>query len=90
MSSSCKGMLKITSGMEVVSNRWESIRSLFKGYIPVGSRHIWVQSFDRVTSSNLKWSTCCQIWVFLAALIDSSPWTVADTSKVKLIFEMTK
>ena len=40
MSCSCPGMLKIRSGMQVVSNRRESIISLFRGYIPLGSRDI--------------------------------------------------
>ena len=43
----------------------ESIRSLFRGYISLGSREIQVKSFDYVTSSDLKWSTCSQTWVFL-------------------------
>ena len=34
------GMLKIMSCMDVISNRWESIISLFRGYIPFGSRDI--------------------------------------------------
>ena len=65
MSWDCPGMLKSTSSMEVVSNRWESIRSLLRGYIPLGSRNIQVKSFDYVTSSNLKWSVYSQIRVFL-------------------------
>ena len=44
-------MLKSRSGMDVVSNRLETIRPLFRGYIPLGSRDIQVQNFDHVTSS---------------------------------------
>ena len=40
MSWDCPGMLKSRSGTDVVSNRWESIRSLFKGYISHRSRDI--------------------------------------------------
>ena len=53
-SEDCPGMLKNRGGMDAVSNRWESIRCLFRGYILLGSRDIRVQSFDHVTSSNLK------------------------------------
>ena len=34
MSRGCPGMLKSRSDMDVVSNRWESIKSLVQGYIP--------------------------------------------------------
>ena len=54
MSWGCPGMLKSRSDMDVVSNRWESIRSLFKGYIPHGARDIQVQCFNHLTSSYLK------------------------------------
>ena len=40
MSWGCPNMLKSRSSMDVVSNRWESIISLFRGYIPLGSRDI--------------------------------------------------
>ena len=40
MSWGCPGMLKSSSGMDVVSNRWESIISLFRDYIAIGSRDI--------------------------------------------------
>ena len=40
MSWGCPGMLKSSSDLDVVSNTWESIRSLFKGYIHVGARDI--------------------------------------------------
>ena len=33
-------MLKTGTGMDVVSNRWESNEPLFRGYIPLGSRDI--------------------------------------------------
>ena len=66
-------------GMEVVSTRWESISSLLRDYNPLGSRDIRVQSFDHVTSSNVKWTTSCQILIFLAALINTLRWTLADS-----------
>ena len=50
----CPGILKSQSGMDVVSNSWEFIRSLFRGYIPLGSRDIEVRNFDHVTCSYLK------------------------------------
>ena len=40
MSWGCPGMLKSSSELDVVSNRWESIRFLFRGYIPLGARDI--------------------------------------------------
>ena len=49
------GILKSKSGMDVVSNRWESVSSFIKSYIPLDSRDIQVQSFDHVTSNYLKW-----------------------------------
>ena len=36
----CPGILKSSSGIDVVSNRWQSIISLFRDYIPFGSRDI--------------------------------------------------
>ena len=33
-------MLKSKSGMDMVSNRWESMISLFRDYIPIGYRDI--------------------------------------------------
>ena len=79
MSWDCPGILKSRIGKDVVSNSWKSIKSLFRAYIHLGSRDTRVQSFDHVTSSNLKWWECSKIWVFLAALIDTVPWTLADT-----------
>ena len=35
-------MLKSRNDLDVVSNRWESIGSLFSGYIPLGVRDIQV------------------------------------------------
>ena len=72
------GMLKCKSDMDVVSNRWEPIRVLFRDYISLGSRDIQVQSFDHMTSSELKRSACSQMLAFLAALIDTLPWTLQD------------
>ena len=34
------GTLESSSGMDVLSNRWESIISFFRDYIPIGSRDI--------------------------------------------------
>ena len=51
MSWGFSGMLKCRSDMDVVSNRWEPIWFLFRGYISLGSRDIQVQSFDPMTSS---------------------------------------
>ena len=39
---------KSAGGMEVVSNGWQSIRSLFRVYILLGSRDMRVQSFDHL------------------------------------------
>ena len=54
MSWGCPGMLK--SGMDVVFNRWKSIISLFRYYIPIGSRDIFkVKNFEmwlRATCNN--------------------------------------
>ena len=61
-------MLKSRSDMDIVSNRWESIRSLFRNYIPFGARDIQVQSFNYLTSSYLKWCQCSQILAFLISL----------------------
>ena len=47
------GMLNSRSDMDVVSNRWRSIRYFFRGCISLGSRDIQVQSFDHVTSYSL-------------------------------------
>ena len=55
MSSSFTGMRKSRNGMDVISNRWESIKSLFRGSISLGSRDIHAQTFDHKTSSYLKW-----------------------------------
>ena len=66
MSCGCPGILKSRSGMDVVSNRWESIISLFKGYIALGSRDIWILKFWNVTSSYLQYWVCSQILVFHA------------------------
>ena len=40
MSWGCQGMLKGRSGMDMVSDRWESIIFLFRDYIAIGSRDI--------------------------------------------------
>ena len=40
MSWGSPGILKSSSGMDVVYNRWESVISLFRDYIPIGSRDI--------------------------------------------------
>ena len=53
MSWGCPGMLKNGSGMDVVSNRWESIKSLFRGYILLGPRDIWIHKFWNMTFSYL-------------------------------------
>ena len=50
----CPGMLKSSSDLDVVSDRWESTRSLFKGYIPLDARDIQVKSSNNLTSSYLK------------------------------------
>ena len=42
------------SGMGVVSNKWESIRSLCRLCIPLGYKNFKVQSFNHVTFSYLK------------------------------------
>ena len=73
----CQGMLKNRSDMDVVSNRWESIRSLFRGYIPLGARDIQVQSFNHRTSCNLNWCVCSKIFL-------------SNVLKVKNIFEIPK
>ena len=53
MSWGCPGKLKSSSGLDVVSNRWESIRSLFKGYIPLGTRDIQIQNFNHLSDFQL-------------------------------------
>ena len=73
------GMLKRRSDKDVVSNRWESIRFVFRGSIPLASRDIQVQSFGHITSSNLKLLACSQMLAFLAAFINMLSWTLADT-----------
>ena len=78
----CSGMLKSRSNKDMVSNRWESIRTLLSGYIPLEIRDIQVQSFNQLTSSYLKWCACSQILAFLTALI--------NTWKKKTTFEMPK
>ena len=49
MSWGCPGMLKsrmrMLKSMDAVSNRWESIRSLFRGYITLSYRDSQVQNF---------------------------------------------
>ena len=45
MSCGCPVILKSMSGMDVVSNRWESVISSLRGYIPLGSRDIYIQKF---------------------------------------------
>ena len=71
MSWGCPVILKSSSDLDVVSNRSESIRSLFRGYIPVGARDIQVQSCNHVTSSYLICSACSQILAFLTAFINT-------------------
>ena len=48
------GMLKSRSDLDVVSSRWESIRLLFRCYIPLGAKDIQVQIFNHLKSSYLK------------------------------------
>ena len=50
MSWGCPGILKSSSDMDVISNRWESVKSLFRDYIPIGYRDIYIQKFWNVTS----------------------------------------
>ena len=57
MSWGCPGLLKSRSGMDMVSKKWETLKSLFRGYFPLGSWDIQAliaQIFDHVTSSNLQ------------------------------------
>ena len=68
MSWGCPDMLESSSDLDVISNRSESIRSLFKGYIPLDARDIQVQSFNHLASSYLKWCACSQILAFLTSL----------------------
>ena len=68
MSWGCPGMLKSMSDLDVVPNRWESIRSLFRGYIALDAWDIQSQRFNHLTSSYLKWCACIQILVFLTTL----------------------
>ena len=82
MSCGFPGMLKSRSDMDVISNTWESIKSLLSGYISLGARDIQVQSFNQLTSSYLRWYACSQIITFLTVFI--------NTWKVKSIFEMSK
>ena len=56
------GMFKSTSSMEMVSKWNLSGLCLGATFLLVPERF---KSFDYVTSSNLKWSTCSQTWVFL-------------------------
>ena len=71
MSCGCPGMLKSKSDIDVVSSRWESIRSLFSGYIPLGARDIQVQSYNHLTSSYLKLCACSQMKTFPTFLINT-------------------
>ena len=82
----CPGILKSSSGTDMLSNRCESIAFLFMGYIPFGFRDIQVQSFDYVTSSCLRWWACSQTLAILAALVDTLTWAVVDSWKMKLVF----
>ena len=63
MSWGCPGIFESSRGMDVVSNRWESIISLFRDYIPIGSRDTKIQKFWNVTYSYLR----SQILAFLTA-----------------------
>ena len=72
-------MLKSRGGMDVVSNRRESIISLFSDYIHRGSRDIKIQKFWNVTSSYQQYWACSQLLAFLAAFIDTLPSTLVNT-----------
>ena len=39
-------MLKSSNGMDVVYNRWESVISLLRDYIPIGSRDFKFKNFE--------------------------------------------
>ena len=67
MSWVCPGILKSSCGMDVVSNRWKYIISLFRDYIPIGYRDIQIQNFCNVTSSYLQYWACSQTLACLAA-----------------------
>ena len=51
MSLGFQGMLEKRSDMDVISNRYKSIRPLLSSDIPLGARDIQVQSFYHLTSS---------------------------------------
>ena len=42
----CPGMIKSRNGMDVVSNRWEFIISLFRSYILLGSQIFKFKHFE--------------------------------------------
>ena len=63
----CPGILKSSSGMDVISNRWEFITSLFRDYIPIGYRDILIQKFWNVISRYLQEWAWSQTLDFLAA-----------------------
>ena len=46
MSWGCPGILKNRSGIDVVSNRWESIMSLFTGYTPLVPETFKFKNFE--------------------------------------------
>ena len=56
----CPGILKSRSGMDMISNRWESIISLFRNCIPIGSRDISIKKRWNVTFSGFVWLLCFQ------------------------------
>ena len=51
MSLGFQGMLEKRSDMDLISNRYKSIRPLLSSDIPLGARDIQVQSFNHLTSS---------------------------------------
>ena len=51
MSWGCPNMFKSRSSMNVVSNRWGPIRSLLRGYNPLGSRDSQVQTLLNLLSA---------------------------------------
>ena len=75
----CLSTLKNRSGMDVVSNRRESIISIFRCYTPLGCRYLSIQRFWNVTFSYLQYFACSQILAFLAAFIDTLSWDFVNT-----------
>ena len=70
---------KSRNEIDLVSEKWESINTLYGCCIPIGFRGIQFQSFDHVNSSYVKWWTCGQILVVLAVRTDTAPWTFEHT-----------